>query len=114
MEIINKRSPNSRFWIVIRFALLICLAESFSQSTLKHNKYPALGFFGYLIVASLLYKSYEYENLGHMNLVWSCISIIAGYIIGYMLFNESANKYTFISIVLALTAIYTAHLSDEE
>jgi multidrug transporter EmrE-like cation transporter len=114
MEIVNKRTPNARFWIVIRFAILICLAESFSQSTLKHNKHPSLGFLGYMIVAALLYKSYEYENLGHMNLVWSCMSIITGYIVGYLLFNETLNKYTIVSITLALIAIYTAHLSDEE
>lgn len=111
-EILSNLTPNQRFWIVIRFALLISIIEVFSQYSLKNNKI-IYGMIGYLCVALVLLQSYNYEALGHMNLVWSCISIIACYILGCVYMNEPFNKYTFVAIVLALGAIYFAHQSDE-
>lgn len=114
MEVLNKRGPNERFYIVIRFALLICSIEMFSQVVLKHNQYPILGVFGYIVLAIVLHNSYYYENMGHMNLVWSCVSIIAGFLVSNYFFKERINRYTLFAITFALLAIYTAHLSDEE
>lgn len=114
MEIIEKRTPNQRFSIVIRFALLICLVEMFSQATLKHNRYPILGIIGYVVLSIILYNSYNYESMGHMNLVWSCVSIISAFVVSHYLFGEKINRYTILAIIYALLAIHTAHLSDEE
>jgi drug/metabolite transporter (DMT)-like permease len=113
MEILHNRDPNQRFYIVIRFALIISFIEMFSQSVLKHDKYPILGVFGYIVLSLILYNSYYYENMGHMNLVWSCISIITGYLVSHYFFGERVNKYTILAIFFACIAIYVAHLSDE-
>lgn len=112
VEIIDHLTPNKRFWIVIKFALLISFIEAFAQYHLK-NDTPYLGILGYIGVACVLIISYKYENLGHMNLVWSCVSIIVCYALGYYYFKEPINKYTFIAISCALLAIYFAHKSDE-
>jgi drug/metabolite transporter (DMT)-like permease len=114
MEVLHKKSPNERFYTVIRFALVICVIEMFSQATLKHNRYPVLGIFGYIVLAIILHNSYYYENMGHMNLVWSCVSIITGFLVSHYFFDERINRYTLFAILLAMLAIYTAHLSDEE
>jgi drug/metabolite transporter (DMT)-like permease len=111
-EVISGLDPNKRFFIVIKFAILISLVEAFSQFNLKNNTF-IFGILGYICVALILYNSYHYENMGHMNLVWSCTSIIICYIISHIFFNEHINKYTFYAIILAISAIYFAHRSDE-
>lgn len=111
-EILSKLNPNARFWIVIRFALIISIIESLSQASIK-GKRIIYGFIGYGIIVLLLSNAYNYEGLGHMNLVWSCVSIITCYIIGCIGFNEQFNKYTIAAILCAIMAIYLAHRSDE-
>ena len=111
-EILNNLKPNERFWIVIKFAIIISIIESIAQTNIK-SKRLFIGMLGYIIIVLILYNAYNYEGLGHMNLVWSCISIIMCYLIGHFIFNESLNKYTFCSIILAILAIYFAHMSDE-
>lgn len=114
MEVLHNKNPNQRFYIVLRFALIISCIEMFSQTVLKHDRYPILGILGYIVLSIVLYNSYYYENMGHMNLIWSCISIISCYFVSHMFFGERINRYTLISIFFACIAIYTAHLSDEE
>jgi multidrug transporter EmrE-like cation transporter len=111
-EILNNLNPNRRFWIVIKFAILISIIESLTQLNIK-KKNLVYGIIGYSIIVFILYKAYDYEGLGHMNLVWSCVSIISCYIIGYIFFNEQINHYTLAAILFATTAIYLAHRSDE-
>jgi len=118
-EILDNKTPNQRFWIVIWLIVAITIAEAFGQATLKTarvKKMPYLIVFGiifYTAVATLLYMAYRYEGLGHVNLVWSCVSIIIAILVGCVLFNEPHNKYTYIAIVLAFAAIYFAHRADE-
>ena len=111
-EILNNLNPNERYWVVIKFAILISLIESLSQVSIKKKKL-VYAIIGYSIIVFILYKAYDYEGLGHINLVWSCISIICCYIIGYMFFNEQINSYTLAAILFATIAIYLAHRSDE-
>lgn len=111
-EVLSGLNPNQRFHIVIKFAMLLSVVEAFSQANLKNGTY-LLGVFGYICVAYILYQSYHYEGMGHMNLVWSCTSIILCYLVSYIIYKESINKYTIIAIALSILAIYFAHQSDE-
>ena len=111
-EILSHLGPNQRFWIVIQFALLISFIEVFAQFSLKSGQ-VWFGFMGYAFIVLILLRAYKYEGLGHMNMIWSCVSIIMCYIMGYLYFNEPVNKYTFIAIIFAMLAIYFAHMSDE-
>jgi multidrug transporter EmrE-like cation transporter len=113
MEIINNRTPEQRFYKVISFALFIVTIELISQISLKHGEYPIIGIIGYIVIAITLLKVYEYENMGHMILVWSSLSIIFGFILSHLLFGERINYYTLLAIIFSFLAIYTAHLSDE-
>lgn len=118
-EILDGKTPNERFWIVILIIVAITIVEACAQASLKTaqiKKYPylvPLGIVFYVGVATLLYFSYKYEGLGHINLVWSCASIIIAILIGCIFFNEPHNKYTYIAMLLAFAAIYFAHRADE-
>lgn len=111
-EIIRGLKPNQRFWIAIKFGLLISLIEIISQFNLKKG-ILIYGILGYTLVATILFYALTFEGLGHMNLIWSCMSIITCYTLGRIYFDEPFNRFTIIAIVLALTAIYFAHRSDE-
>lgn len=111
-EKISGLNSNERFYLVIVFGICISLVEVFSQYSLKSNRL-LVGLVGYIVVAYILFKSYNYEALGHMNLIWSCISIILCFIVGVFVFKEPFNKYTFMAVCFALIAIYLGHLSDE-
>ena len=120
-EVINNLGPNERFWIVIYFATAISVFEAIAQSNLKlysngnENKiYLIIGILFYIFVSFTLMSSYRYEGLAHMNLVWSCMSIIIAYIVGVFLFGENINRYTILAIMFAMMAIYFAHRQDEE
>lgn len=118
-EILDNKTPNQRFWVVIWIIVGITLVEACAQATLKtarNKKNPylvPLGIVFYAIVATLLYMSYKYEGMGHVNLVWSCASIVIAVLIGCLLFGEPHNRYTYIAILLAFGAIYFAHRADE-
>jgi len=117
-EIINSR--NQRFTSVLYIILMITLCEATAQYNLKKGNgkkdknYILIGGFFYFIVACLLYRSYNYKGLGHVNLLWSCMSIIIAILSGMIFFGEKFNKYTCIAVSLALGAIYVSHLSDEK
>ena len=119
-EILGGKTPNEKFWYIIALVLGISIAEAFGQLSIKNGngkrekKWLFLGIFFYSIVCLLLWKSYTYEGMGHVNLLWSCISIIFAYISGIIFYKEVCNKYTIISICLAFSAIYVSHLSDEQ
>ena len=118
-EVLDGKTPNERFWMVIWIIVAITIVEACAQATLKTARAKEmpylvpLGIAFYATVAFLLYLCYRYEGLGHVNLVWSCASIIIAILIGCILFNEPHNKYTYIAILLAFAAIYFAHRADE-
>ena len=119
-EIIGGKSPQKRFWYVLYLVILISAIEGFSQYNIKkgngdHNyTHLVYGIIGYSVICFLLWKSYNFEAMGHVNLLWSCVSIIIAYMIGIKFFKETHNKYTCYAILFALAAIYMSYLSDKE
>ncbi len=124
-EIIRGKTPNQRLWIVIILAIGLSLIEMVAQVSIKHaredtllhsqeNKtYLLVAIVFYTVIVLLLFYSYNFEGLGHMNMVWSCVSIVLAFVIGYIFFKEPFNKFTILAIILASFAIYFAHLADE-
>jgi multidrug transporter EmrE-like cation transporter len=111
-EVFDHLYPRQRFRTVIFFGILISLVEVYAQYSLKSRR-QLIGIIGYICVALILFKSYDYEALGHMNLVWSCISIITCFILGVLIFKEPFNKYTFLSVCFAISAIVLGYFSDQ-
>lgn len=118
-EIKEGLDPDQRFWIVIFIVMLIASLEACGQTCLKKARtnqilvFALMGAIFYVGVAALLYMSYKYDGLGHINLVWSCLSIIIAIGIGYYIFDEPMNRYTAATVACAFAAIYFAHKADE-
>jgi multidrug transporter EmrE-like cation transporter len=107
--------------LILVFAVLIALFEAIAQSSLKFysknrekqfDMLLFLGIGGYIMVSLFLFTSYKYEDMGHMNLIWSCMSIIIAFTMGNILFAEHLNGYSVAAIGLALSSIYCGYLSD--
>lgn len=122
IEIIKGLKPNARLRLVLPLLVGIAFFECYAQYTLKQdrenggkNKWRCLtaAAISYGIVCYLLYRSYQYEGMGHVNLLWSMMSIVLAYFVGVVVFGEYINKYGYCAIGLALTAIYFSHLNDE-
>ncbi len=112
------------FSAAISLIFLITLSEAIAQTCLKKakgtpsgssdcQKLVAIGMVAYVLVAYLLYYTYQFSNLGHTNLIWSCLSIIVAFAMGSMFFNETINGFAILSIAFACAAIACAHLSAE-
>jgi len=115
--------------VAVGLVLAITLTEAFAQTCLRTacdehasvngSTTPrcftllAAGAVAYALVAYLLFRAYRYTNLGHLNLIWSCASIVIAFTVGYVLFGETANRYTYAAIALACAAIFMAHKSNE-
>ncbi len=109
--------------LTIFLILLICLSEAIAQTCLRSARtYESIkcriaivaGFVFYVAVAWLLYRTYGASEMGHTNLIWSCLSIIIAFVIGNVLFGEKIGKNTLIALIFAMFAIYFAHRSDED
>ena len=125
-EIINGLLESQRIKIVLFLIIFVTLFEALGQyfikisknkASLNHSingsiKYLYLGIISYIIVCLLLYNTYNYEGLGHVNLIWSCMSIILAYAVGHCIFMEPFNEYTVLAILFACSAIYFSYLSD--
>ncbi len=121
-EILQGLNPNQRIRLVIPLVIAISFFECYAQYTLKKgrtegpgHKWMCLGSaaFAYAVVCYLLYTSYKYDGIGHVNLLWSCVSIIFAYAVGISFFGEHINKYGYTAILFACIAIYFSHLNDE-
>ncbi len=102
--------------VVLIFAITIAALEACAQYNLKKNSSSfrvAMGVALYSAVALVLWKSYSHENIGHMNLMWNCLSTIIAFTSGYLFFSEKFNAYTCAAITLALASLYTAFLSRQ-
>ncbi len=82
------------------------------RDTLMCKMFIVFGMAAYAAVALLLFHAYQSEALGHVNLVWSCTSIIMAYVIGHFLFREVVNMYSVIAVFFACIAIVFAQLSE--
>jgi drug/metabolite transporter (DMT)-like permease len=107
--------------VLTSLILLVSVSEAIAQFCLrsavdnnKHcHKLIIIGLLGYLAVAWLLYKTYKFSNLGHTNLIWSCVSIVIAFAVGFSFFQEKLDKHALVAIVAAFVAIYFAHRSTE-
>ena len=102
--------------IVLLSIVFIVISEAIAQTCLKksHKEHmPILFYIGiifYGFVCALLLNCYKNGiNMGRLNLIWSCCSIITIIVIGYFFFNEQIYLHDIAAIVLAMGAIYMAN-----
>ena len=100
-------------WIdeAIAIALLISLVEQCAQNNLKNantNQQMMFGLLFYIGVGWILHYSYHNFSMSKVNIVWSCVSIIASITLGYLLYDEGFSIKRAMSLIFALAAIYCA------
>ena len=115
------------FMKTVQIVALIVIIETLCKVSLKHGamngslgkghgveKYLIYGAIGYAVIAYCLWNSFITANMGQVNLIWCCSSIIVAFIAGYLLFQEPINRYTLYSIMFVLIAVYFSYLSEME
>lgn len=112
-------SNHSKVTIVLAIVLGISALEACGQACIKKARTQEILFWAivgglfYMGVVALLFISYKYEGMGHVNLLWSCISIILAISVGYFVFGEPMNQYTWVAFFFAICTVYFAHRSGE-
>ncbi len=77
------------------YVMLILVSETTALSFLKkfsvssNYAYFALGVLFYILVSLFLVKSFKYEGMGIVNVLWSAFSVIFVVSVGVLFFKES-------------------------
>lgn len=93
------------------FVLFILLSETtalslFKQYSLSQNiAYLIAGLACYAFVSLFLVKSFRYEGMGIVNVLWSAFSVIFVVIAGIVLFGESINKIEAVGIAMVIIGV---------
>lgn len=97
--------------IVLFIILLIVIFEAGAMYCIKEYhilgnvKLFGLGILFYAMVCYLLNKSFEYDGIAKVNIIWSALSVLASTIIGVMIFKEVLHIHDYIAIGLITTGI---------
>ncbi len=109
----NLNIPLNPSTIVLFAVIFITIFESIAQTCLKTyekkevNLYIIVALFCYTLVCFLLILCYKNNGyLGHVNLMWSCFSIIFVIGAGCFFFEEKFTSDDLMAVILAFGAIY--------
>ena len=61
-----------------------------------------IGVFCYVLIMYILVKTYDLENIGFVNALWSGLALITVALVGYFFFEEEFNNFEYIGIGLIL------------
>jgi multidrug transporter EmrE-like cation transporter len=102
--------------VVLLSIVFITISEAIAQVCIKKSHkdgMPVLLYIGiifYGFVCILLMNCYSNgANMGRVNLIWSCVSIISIITVGYFIFEEKIYTHDIIAILFAIGAIYFAN-----
>lgn len=105
LDIVSKIPIQSQSILVAILLIFIVLSEATAQFCLrkckKEQKFHLflLGVFFYSLVCLGLLNMYSMKEIGIVNFMWSCMSIITVLIIGVIVFHEQINRYDFIGLI---------------
>lgn len=91
--------------------IFIVLSEAIAQYCIRRckeeQKYHLfiLGIFFYAFVCVGLYIMYGFRQMGIVNLIWSCMSILTIMSIGVVFFHEQINIYDILGMVLVFCGL---------
>ena len=98
---------NILFIILLIVMIETCCIYCLKQGKLQHSKYYTIcGILGYTIVGSILYTALQHCEIGKIALIWQCIGICSGFLLGYTLYGENISSHKQIAIVLSLLAVF--------
>jgi multidrug transporter EmrE-like cation transporter len=117
LEKVREYAKNSVVDEIIILAMFVAIIETIAQNSLKYSDTGSfifiIGLCFYILVGYFLHYAYHNVPLGRLNVTWSCISIILAMSLGYFFYDEPINRYSMLSLVFAILAIYCANKSAE-
>lgn len=125
IEIIENNSTNTSnlsnststlIYIIIGIVLLETVAQSCLKKTkiTNNQNYMCISIIAYFLICLLLIKSYAYDTMGVVNLIWSCFSIILIVVAGVCLYHEEFTKYDFMGMVFVFIGLYFIFMKDHK
>lgn len=109
---------NNSTLVLIYIIIAIVILETIAQSCLKktkitnNQKYMCVSVMAYFLICLLLVKSYAYDTMGIVNLIWSCFSIIFVVVAGVCLYHEEFTKYDCMGMVFVFIGLYFIFMKD--
>jgi multidrug transporter EmrE-like cation transporter len=101
-----------QYFGLILLIIIISICEMIGQSCLKyynnnnsHYQYYFYGLVLYAIVCYMLVKTYDYQGMGLVNVLWSGISILFGLFAGSIFFKEQVTHLDKIGIFCVILGI---------
>lgn len=91
------------FLILISETIAISLLKKFSTSSIWY--YFILGIIFYTFVAIFLTKSFKYEGIGIVNVLWSAFSVLFVVGAGILFFKEQINTIELGGIALIISGV---------
>lgn len=116
MEIKNDKLIEKVVLIVV--LLFIVLSESTAQFCIKKCKttqkwyFLGLAVIMYGFVCLGLYKVYDYKTMGIVNLMWSCMSIVAIALVGIIYFHEKITFYDLLGVVFVFVGFFLIYMKE--
>ena len=99
------------FLLIGALLVFIVASEAVAQYCIRRckeeQKYHLflLGVFFYAFVCMGLYFMYGFRQMGVVNLIWSCMSILTIMMVGIIFFHEQVNVYDLIGMILVFTGL---------
>ncbi len=111
---------NNSTRVLINIIIGIVILETIAQSCLKKTKltnnqnYICVSIIAYFLICLLLIKSYAYDTMGIVNLIWSCFSIILVVCAGVFLYHEEFTRYDCMGMIFVFMGLYFIFMKDHQ
>ena len=111
---------NNNIIIILFLVIGIVLCETIAQSCIKYSRntnnknYICISVLFYAIVCFLLYKTYKYQNMGIVNVIWSCLSVLSVLFAGIILYHEKITKNDILGVILILIGLYFIFMDEHK
>ncbi|MFA4814614.1 MAG: SMR family transporter [Candidatus Gracilibacteria bacterium] len=98
------------------YIFLILISETIALSFFKRFSmesnylYFAIGMFFYLFVSIFLVKSFKYEGMGIVNVLWSAFSVIFVVSAGILFFRETFTHVEMFAMVMIMCGVVVLRL----
>jgi drug/metabolite transporter (DMT)-like permease len=102
------------------FIILIVISESIAQNFIKKGSlngdktYLMVSVFFYGFVCYFLYRLYGNNHMGPVFLLWSMISSLSIYLVGYFFYGEVIGLNDLIGFLLCAIGLYLVFISDHK
>ena len=100
------------------FVLLILISETTALSFLKEYSMSGslislgLGFGFYILVSMFLTRSFRYEGMGIVNVLWSAFSVIVVVATGILIFGEKIGTMEVVGMMMVIAGVVVLRWSD--